>query len=102
MPTCAAFRLSSCLAPHARPRPARSTPPLWLTHSRPLREQVQQCVAGPEGSQLALEAATATEALDPPHEYAPWLTLNGQPLRDRAYDLQAPPPPPLPHTHPLN
>jgi hypothetical protein len=51
---------------------------------------VQQCASGPEGAQLALEAAKATEALNPPHEYAPWLTLNGKPLRDRAYDLKVP------------
>lgn len=50
--------------------------------------QVKQCAEGAEGSRLALEAARATEALQPPHEYAPWLTLNGQPLRDRAYDLK--------------
>jgi hypothetical protein len=62
-----------------------------LTGAR--REQVQQCASGPEGAQLALEAAKATEALNPPHEYAPWLTLNGKPLRDRAYDLKVPPPP---------
>jgi len=50
--------------------------------------KVKQCANGPEGDQLALEAAQATESLSPPHEYAPWLTMNGEPLRDRAYDLK--------------
>lgn len=37
------------------------------------------------------QAAVATESLNPPHEYAPWVTLNGKPLRDDAYELQVSP-----------
>jgi len=51
--------------------------------------QIQTCVAGTDGSSLALSAAQATEGLSPAHEYAPWLTLNASPLRDDAYNLAA-------------
>jgi hypothetical protein len=30
----------------------------------------------------------ATEALNPPHEYAPWVTMNGEAMRDASYELQ--------------
>ena len=49
---------------------------------------VLSCANGPKGKQLALAAAKETEELNPPHEYAPWVTMNGQPLRDDAYELQ--------------
>ena len=51
-------------------------------------DTVMTCANGPKGKALALAAARNTEALNPPHEYAPWLTLNGAPMRDDAYDLQ--------------
>jgi len=50
--------------------------------------KVMTCANGDQGKALALAAAQNTEALNPPHEYAPWVTLNGQPMRDEAYDLQ--------------
>lgn len=48
---------------------------------------IQSCATGSEGKGLALQAAQATESLSPAHEYAPWVTLNGKPLRDDAYNL---------------
>ncbi len=51
--------------------------------------QVMTCANGDQGKALALAAARDTEALNPPHEYAPWVTMNGQPMRDAAYDLQS-------------
>jgi interferon gamma-inducible protein 30 len=50
--------------------------------------KVLQCADGEQGKALAVAAAQKTEALNPPHEYAPWVTLNGQPMRDEAYSLQ--------------
>ena len=38
-----------------------------------------QCADGGQGRQLALAAARQTEALDPPHQYAPWVTIDGVP-----------------------
>jgi hypothetical protein len=40
--------------------------------------QVMTCANGDQGKALALAAARDTEALNPPHEYAPWVTMNGQ------------------------
>jgi len=48
---------------------------------------IQSCANGADGSALALNAAQATESLSPAHEYAPWVTLNGKPMRDDAYNL---------------
>eukprot|EP00286_Rhodomonas_abbreviata_P022796 CAMPEP_0181310708 /NCGR_PEP_ID=MMETSP1101-20121128/12734_1 /TAXON_ID=46948 /ORGANISM="Rhodomonas abbreviata, Strain Caron Lab Isolate" /LENGTH=471 /DNA_ID=CAMNT_0023417363 /DNA_START=16 /DNA_END=1431 /DNA_ORIENTATION=+ len=56
--------------------------------TQPDVDAINACADGDEGKQLALAAARATESLDPPHEYAPWVTLNGKPLRDDAYELQ--------------
>lgn len=39
---------------------------------------VQTCWKGPEGAALELAAAARTAALNPPHEYVPWVTLSGQ------------------------
>mmetsp|Transcript_51217 Transcript_51217/g.159995 ORF Transcript_51217/g.159995 Transcript_51217/m.159995 type:complete len:467 (-) Transcript_51217:48-1448(-) len=52
-------------------------------------DRIMTCARGDEGKRLAMDAARATENLNPPHEYAPWVTLAGQPLRDSAYDLQS-------------
>jgi len=49
---------------------------------------IMTCADGDLGAKLALEAAQATEALDPPHQYAPWLVMNGEPMMDDAYELQ--------------
>ena len=39
--------------------------------------QIQSCVEGPLGNKLEHEMALKTGALQPPHQYVPWVTLNG-------------------------
>lgn len=41
-------------------------------------EPIQTCANGDEGKQLEHQMALKTEQLSPPHQYVPWLTLNGQ------------------------
>jgi interferon, gamma-inducible protein 30 len=39
--------------------------------------EVDNCAKGPEGDRLQREAATDTGALKPPHQYVPWVVVNG-------------------------
>ena len=42
--------------------------------------EVQNCVDGAEGNQLQHEVAVETDSLQPPHQYVPWVTGNGEPM----------------------
>ncbi|KNA10877.1 hypothetical protein SOVF_140330 [Spinacia oleracea] len=43
-------------------------------------EPVNVCYKGEEGKKLDLKYAALTAALEPPHEYVPWVVVEGQPL----------------------
>jgi len=40
-------------------------------------EPVSRCVSGAEGNALQHQMALKTNALNPPHQYVPWFTMNG-------------------------
>nr|E7E2N8.1 RecName: Full=Gamma-interferon-inducible lysosomal thiol reductase; Flags: Precursor [Carassius auratus]ADU02196.1 gamma-interferon-inducible lysosomal thiol reductase [Carassius auratus] len=50
-------------------------------------DSVMKCVTGDEGNKLMHQNALKTNALKPPHEYVPWITINGEhtdDLQDKA------------------
>ncbi|XP_067309864.1 gamma-interferon-inducible lysosomal thiol reductase [Pseudorasbora parva] len=50
-------------------------------------DSVMKCVKGDQGNKLMHENAVKTNALKPPHQYVPWITINGEhsdDLQDKA------------------
>ncbi|KAJ4936723.1 hypothetical protein JOQ06_001309 [Pogonophryne albipinna] len=50
-------------------------------------ESIDSCVNGDKGNQLMHQNALKTQALNPPHKYVPWITINGahtDDLQDKA------------------
>lgn len=53
------------------------------------RYPVDQCYASGLGKELELAYAEETNALQPPHRYVPWVTVDGEPLYDDYQDFMS-------------
>lgn len=51
--------------------------------------KIQSCFSGPEGDTCITNAAKATNNLNPPHQYTPWVTVNGKHLSGIQHVLSA-------------
>ena len=40
-------------------------------------QPIEKCTRGPKGNHLEHKMAEKTNALQPPHTYVPWVTING-------------------------
>lgn len=41
-------------------------------------DSIEACVSGPLGNELEHKMAAMTDALEPQHQYVPWVTVNGK------------------------
>ncbi|KAG8078358.1 hypothetical protein GUJ93_ZPchr0007g6067 [Zizania palustris] len=52
-------------------------------------QPVVDCYNSGYGRQLQLQYAAETNALQPPHQFVPWVTVNGRPIGDDYMNLEA-------------
>jgi interferon, gamma-inducible protein 30 len=51
-------------------------------------ERLIACATSPDADVMQLQAGNETVTLDPPHQFTPWVVVNGEPVGDKVMDLQ--------------
>jgi len=51
------------------------------------KQAIFDCAKGNEGDLLHMAAAQMTIDLDPPHEWTPWVVMDGKPLKEKTEDI---------------
>jgi interferon gamma-inducible protein 30 len=79
------FPFILCLETLVEDLPRAEVYPKWKTCVEPAGlslELLEKCFGGPLGDTLEREFAAETDSLIPPHQYVPWVLVNGTPLYD--------------------
>lgn len=72
------FPYIHCFETYISPSDPKKAAEYCATHFKIDYTAIDKCANGPQGNKLEHEMAEKTNALEPRHQYVPWITMNGK------------------------